>query len=263
MSRKVDLEVSNKSSAHNAELRALDNEMVELDLDQPKHGATAHDIRDMNALGLASSFNRRFKFIAMIGFSSTVVVAWQNTLTTFGFALFNGGTGGYFWTLIFSMIAMTFVYLTLCELASVFPTAGGQYQWVAECAPPSMRSLLAYCTGWLLALGWQTWLASCGVVIGNLMKYCILIYHPDSATVNTQWFPTLLAIIALIIGGLFNVYLTRKFPLLENIMLSLHLASWLAIVVTLWVTSPHSNASDVLFTFSNGKILTSTNQTHV
>ena len=45
---------------------------------------------------------------------------------------------------------------------------------------------------------------------------------------------------------------TKKFPILEGIMLLIHWAAWLAIVVTLWVTSPRGKASDVLFTFSNG-----------
>lgn len=35
-------------------------------------------------------------------------------------------------------------------------------------------------------------------------------------------------------------------------MLFIHLASWAAITVTLWVTSPHGKASEVLFTFTNG-----------
>lgn len=103
----------------NAELRQLDNELHELEFDSPaKQGATAYDIRDMNALGIAPVFKRRFKFVAMVGFSSTVVVAWQNCLTNFGFGLFDGGTGGIFWTFIFALIASLFLYLTLCELSS-------------------------------------------------------------------------------------------------------------------------------------------------
>lgn len=35
-------------------------------------------------------------------------------------------------------------------------------------------------------------------------------------------------------------------------MLSIHWAAWLAIIVTLWVTSPRGKASEVLFTFTNG-----------
>ena len=37
-----------------------------------KEGATAYDLHDMDALGLAPTFKRRFKFIAMVGFCSTV-----------------------------------------------------------------------------------------------------------------------------------------------------------------------------------------------
>ena len=103
----------------NAELRQLDNELHELEFDSPaKQGASAYDIGDMDALGLAPVLKRNFKFVAMVGFCSTVVVAWQNTLTNFGFGLLDGGTGGIFWTFIFSLIASTFLYLSLCELAS-------------------------------------------------------------------------------------------------------------------------------------------------
>ena len=113
----------------NAELRPLDNKLHELESDSPaKQGATAYDIRDMNALGLAPVFKRRFKFVAMVGFCSTVVVAWQNTLTNFGFGLFDGGTGGIFWTFIFALIASTFLYLTLCELSSWYVGV-----WFAAC----------------------------------------------------------------------------------------------------------------------------------
>ncbi|KAK0822651.1 hypothetical protein LTR73_009152 [Friedmanniomyces endolithicus] len=87
--------------------------------------------------------------------------------------------------------------------------------------------------------------------MGNLTKYCILLYWPDSTIIASQWFPTVLAIIFLLCGGLFNVYLTRKFAILEGIMLTIHWAAWIAIVVTLWVTSPRGKASEVLFTFTN------------
>ena len=100
-----------------------------------------------------------------------------------------------------------------------FPTAGGQYQWCAECAPPSLRRLLTYCTGWLCTLAWTTFVAGCGIIIGNLIKYCIVLYYPDSVAYNSQWFPTLLAVGAVIIAALFNIFLATKFPLLEGIVL--------------------------------------------
>ena len=79
---------SNEESLHkqaetNVNLRQLNNELRELEFDSPaKEGATAYDLQDMNALGLEPTFKRRFKFVAMVGFASTVVMCWQNSLAT-------------------------------------------------------------------------------------------------------------------------------------------------------------------------------------
>lgn len=114
-----------------------------------------------------------------------------------------------------------------------------------------MRKILAYCTGWLLTLAWITFLGSCGVIIGNTIKYCILVYHPDSPAANSQWLPTVLALIVLVGGAFFNIHLAKKFPMIEGIMLVIHLAGWVAVIVTLWTTSPRGNTHDVIFTFTN------------
>ena len=108
-------------SRDKVELRTSDHELRDLEYDRPaaaKLWATNNDVRDMNALGINPTFKRRFKFVAMVGFSSTVVISWQNTLATFYFALYNGGTGGLFWGFIYSMFGMLFVYLTIAELSS-------------------------------------------------------------------------------------------------------------------------------------------------
>ena len=90
------------------------------------------------------------------------------------------------------------------------------------------------------------------MIIGNLIHDCVLIYHPSSLAANSQWFPTIFAIAALLMGGIFNSWLAHQFPALEGIMVVIHLASWVAFVVVLWVTSPIGDAKDVLLTFNNG-----------
>ena len=179
-------------------------------------------------------------------------MSWQNALATFSFALLNGGTGGFFFSYIYALFAFASVYLTLAELSSSYPTAGGQYQWVAQMAPVKWRKVLSYCVGWLCSLAWLGYLASCGVIIGNMVKDCGLIYHHDSTVLNSQWFPTIVAVAALILGGLFNGKLTRIFPALEGVVLVIHFSSWLAFIVTLWVKAPHGKPREVLLTFNNG-----------
>lgn len=123
---------------------------------------------------------------------------------------------------------------------------------MAQCSPPKYRQILSYCTGWLCCLSWLGYLSGCGVIIGNLVHDCALLYHPDSASFNSQWFPTIIAVGSLLLGGLFNGRLAKQFPMLEGIMLIIHMASWAAFVVTLWVTSPRGDPRDVLLTFNNG-----------
>ena len=114
-----------------------------------------------------------------------------------------------------------------------------------------MRKVLAYCTGWLVTLSWVTFLGSCAVIIGNTIKFCILIYKPESKAANSQWLPTIIALGFLIGAAFFNIHLAKKFPMIEGIMLVIHLAGWAAVIVTLWVTSLRGNAHDVIFTFIN------------
>jgi len=48
-------------------------------------------------------------------------------LTTSGRSLSNGGLAGMFWSQIWTTIGQFFIVLSLAELASASPTAGGQY----------------------------------------------------------------------------------------------------------------------------------------
>lgn len=108
------------TSDGNVQQRALDDELYALEYDhtRKKPQPSEHDVRDMALFDIQPAFTRRFKFVAMVGFASTVVMCWQNTLATFSFALQNGGTGGYFFTYLYGMLAFGLTYLSLAELSS-------------------------------------------------------------------------------------------------------------------------------------------------
>jgi amino acid transporter len=50
--------------------------------------------------------------------------------------------------------------LSLAEMSSMAPSAGGQYHWISEFAPSKFQKLLSYLVGWLTVLGWQVGLSS-------------------------------------------------------------------------------------------------------
>ena len=84
-----------------------------------KYRGTAVDQQDMVVLGKKQVLRRNFKFITMLGFASTVLVAWEILPVLAVYALQDGGTAIIFWGLIVGCIGMTFVYASLAEMASM------------------------------------------------------------------------------------------------------------------------------------------------
>lgn len=96
-----------------------------------KYRGTKNDKNDMAVLGRTQVLRRNFKFPTMLGFASTVLVAWEILPVIAVYALEDGGTPIIFWGIIAGVIGMTFVYASLAEMASMFPTSGGQYHFVS------------------------------------------------------------------------------------------------------------------------------------
>lgn len=72
------------------------------------------------------------------------------------YSLYNGGLGGAVWTFIITWFFTLCMIASMAEMASMAPTAGGQYHWVSEFAPPSIEKQLSYVVGWSSWLGWVT-----------------------------------------------------------------------------------------------------------
>jgi len=84
-----------------------------------KYRGTAADRHDMRVLGRRQVLQRNFSGVTMLGFASMVMVAWEAVLFIAPYPLLDGGSACMFWGLIIAPICMTFVYLSLAELASM------------------------------------------------------------------------------------------------------------------------------------------------
>ena len=57
-----------------------------------------------------------------------------------------------FWSYTWIIIGQFFIVLSLAEMASMAPTAGGQYHWVSEFASRQYQKILSYTSGWLSSI---------------------------------------------------------------------------------------------------------------
>ncbi|RMZ89389.1 hypothetical protein DV736_g3379, partial [Chaetothyriales sp. CBS 134916] len=214
-----------------------------------KYRGTAADQRDMEVLGKKQVLRRNFKFITMLGFASTVMASWEVLLPLFGLILTDGGTPDLFWGFIVETCGMLLVYSSLAEMASMSPTAGGQYHWVSEFAPPKVQKLLSYLVGWLCAIGWQVYLAGVCFMVGGIIQGLIALN--DTTYVPQRWHTTLLTIAVISFSIIFNTFLAVRLPLIEGGALILHLCGIFAIIIPLWVMAPRAPAHTALLDFVN------------
>jgi amino acid transporter len=109
--------------------------------------------------------------------------SWAGIAATFALAIVQGGPV----TLVYGPILMCVLVgacaVTLAELASVYPTAGGQYHWVSILAPKRWSRMLVSCPSLvkekcLHATELLLWSDKCVLLDRHLCRHC---YHRATA----------------------------------------------------------------------------------
>ncbi|KAK3703702.1 hypothetical protein LTR37_014280 [Vermiconidia calcicola] len=106
-------------------------------------------------------------------------------------------------------------------MASMAPSAGGQYQWISEFAPRNAQKLLSYFVGWLTVLGWQVGLASVCYAVTLQIKGLVTLVHPS--VVFQGWHDSLMTLGVAPCAVFFNTLLVSSLLTLEFIMLLLRI----------------------------------------
>ncbi|KAJ9603546.1 hypothetical protein H2200_011732 [Cladophialophora chaetospira] len=215
-----------------------------------KKEGTSRDVEDMKRMGKEQLFKRNFGFLSIFGFAMILMQTWQALLGTIVFGLGNGGTAGLIYLYIIVVIFFTLVNISMAEMASMAPTAGGQYHWISEFAPRSHQKVLSFIVGWLCTLGWQS-----GVSIGCFLAATeiqgLIVLNNDSY-IYERWHGTLLTIAIVLFVAFFNTFLAKHLPLVEGMVLCLHLGGFICILVPLWVLGPRGNSHQIWTQFEDG-----------
>ncbi|USP76945.1 hypothetical protein yc1106_04219 [Curvularia clavata] len=218
-------------------------------------------------LGKKAVLKRRFGFLAILGFSCTVLITWEGSLvqvtpltlveaksltclSLFLVGFQNGGPAGVIYGYITVWIGTVSVFMVLSELVSMAPTSGGQYHWVSMLAPRNFQKLLSYISGWLTLCGWLASLGSGAFLTGGLIQGLIMLCQPDTY-VPQNWHVTLFywAIIAFCI--FINVAAGWLLPKFEGAALFIHIAGFFGILIPILVMGPQGDAKEIFTTFLN------------
>lgn len=200
-------------------------------------------------LGKKQVLKRQFSFVTILGFSCTILITWEAVTVLFAQGLNNGGTAGVIYSFLVVWIGNFSVFTTMSELASMAPTSGGQYHWVAMLAPRSCSKFLSYITGWLTVGGWQGSVSSSALLTGNMILGMAALNH--DSFMPELWHGTLLFWAVFVFAVFINTLVSSALPKFEGLILILHILGFFAILIPLVVLGPHGDTKEVFGTWVN------------
>lgn len=174
-----------------------------------KEQKIAADEEHLNSLGHKQEMTRHFSFLSLLGLAFAILNSWTALSVSLSLSLPSGGPSSTIWGLVTAGICNLCLSASLGEFLSAFPTAGGQFYWVAYVAPPGPRRFLSYWTGWITVGGWVA-MNSTGPLLGSqLVTGLISLMHDDYET--KRWHVFLLYL-AFSTGGFFFKCLCKSSP---------------------------------------------------
>src|SRR3954464_9280469 len=209
-------------------------------------GHTAdRDEQKLAELGYRQELTRAWSSFTNFAISFTIISVLAGTFTTFGQAWNAGGPIAISigWPVIGAFVLL--VALSMSELTSAFPTAGGPYWWAAKLGGAGW----SWFTGWFNVVGLVGIVASVGYGAAFFLYSLLGLYglnifgvnFGDSAHVISETF--LLYVIILALYCVLNIFSAPLLGMLNNISVGWHVVGVLAIIaLLLLVPHHHQNA---------------------
>jgi amino acid transporter len=212
----------------------------------------ASDEQRLAALGYKQELKRGWSGFSNFAISLTIICVLSGCFTTFGQAWNDGGPIAISigWPVISCLVLL--VGLSMAELASKYPTAGGIYYWAYSLGGVRW----AWFTGWFNLLGLVAIVAAVDYGCASFLNSVLAIYgfhfiidctttNPSTILHNTF----ILFVVILALHSVINVFSSHLVSLLNRISAWWMLAGVVAIVAIL-IISPSSHQS-AAFVFSH------------
>ncbi|KAK9387739.1 amino acid/polyamine transporter I [Lipomyces mesembrius] len=209
------------------------------------------DEKQLRANGHVGELPRRFGFLSLLGLGFNITNSWIGLAASITINLTDGGRPAVVWGCVIAFFVSGLITLGLAELASAYPSAGGQYHITFMVASPNTRAFAAYIVGWMALVGWWiTHASGCIFIALNIVAFAAL-YHPSYDP--ARWHVWMLYTAVHVICVAINLASPKLLPAFNRFALYLTVMAFVASITTVGVTgsSTKVSASDVFTDFLN------------
>ena len=166
---KSTLDVARSISDDNVDLKSLDSDALAL-----------------AQMGYRQEMKRNYTWFSLLGVGFSLTNSWWGISAALITGINSGGPVQIVYGLLFFALISTCVGISLSELASALPNAGGQYFWANELAPKRYANFASYLTGWFAWAGSIFTSASVALGTASAALGCWQLSHPDLYVIRTS-----------------------------------------------------------------------------
>ena len=202
------------------------------------------DEEALHSMGYAQELRRRMSGFSNFAVSFTIISILSGCLTLYGYGMNTGGPAIIVWGWPIVGIMTLFVGMSMAEVCSSYPTAGGLYYWSAKLARKNGPA-------WSWFTGWFNFLGQVAVTAGIDFGAAFFI----NALLNLQFglstahgVTIIIFACVLLLHGLLNQFGIRLVSLLNDISVWWHIVGVLLIVGVLTFSPSHHQSAKSVFT---------------
>ncbi|DAA76700.1 TPA_exp: putative Amino acid permease family protein [Trichophyton benhamiae CBS 112371] len=212
-------------------------------------GSIDSDAAKLAAMGYTQDMTRKFSVLSLLAVGFSLTNSWFGISASLVTGINSGGAVLTIYGIPWIAFISTCVAITLSELASAMPNAGGQYFWANELAPKKYANFASYLTGWFAWAGSIFTSASVALGLGAAAVGMWQMGHPDF--VPQPWHTVVAYQVINGFAFLFNC-VGRLLPKIATVTLYTSLISFITILITVPAKAPtHQSAKFVFATFIN------------
>jgi amino acid permease (GABA permease) len=202
------------------------------------------DTERLHELGYAQELLRRMSGFSNFAISFTIISILSGCLTLYLYGMNTGGpiVMSIGWPLVGFFV--TLVGLSMAEIASAFPTAGGLYYWSAKLAKTNGAA-------WSWFTGWFNLLGQIGITAGidfGLAFFATAFLNLVFGYPADPFHTIIVYAVVLLTHGLLNTFGIRLVALLNDISVWWHLLGVAIIVGALAIIPAHHQSASFVFT---------------
>ncbi|PLN75542.1 amino acid permease [Aspergillus taichungensis] len=214
--------------------------------DEKRFEEVGDDDVQLAQMGHRPELKRNFSTLSMLGLAFAVLNSWTALSASLSISLTSGGSTSVIWGLITAGTCNLCIAASLAEFLSAYPTAGGQYHWVAAVSWPQWVPILSWVTGWVNVAGWVALVATNCLLSAQLIAGIVSSVYPGF--VWQRWQQFLIYVGYTLLAFVINAFMNSILPIIYRGALTWSLGGFVLVSITLLAcASPDYNSAYFVF----------------